>query len=67
MMGPNIINIDESKITLDIVKKVITGEMSDQQAYEILRDGSDDDDDISSQTSLAQTTSDGTLTGMKLF
>ena len=67
MMGPNIINIDESKITLDIVKKVITGEMSDQQAYEILRDGSDDDDDIPSQTTLAQTTSDGTLTGMKLF
>ena len=67
MMGPNIINIDESKITLDIVKKVITGEMSDQQAYEILRDGSDDDDDIQSQTTLAQTTSDGTLTGMKLF
>ena len=66
-MGPNIINIDESKITLDIVKKVITGEMSHQPAYEILRDGSDDDDDISSQTSLAQTTSDGTLTGMKLF
>ena len=59
MMGP--------KITLDIVKKVITGEMSDQQAYEILRDGSDDDDDIPSQTTLAQTTSDGTLTGMKLF
>ena len=67
MMGPNIINIDESKITLDIVKKVITGEMSDQQAYEILRDGSDDDDDAPSQTTLAQNTSDGTLTGMKLF
>lgn len=34
IMGPNLVDIDEEKLTLDIVTKVISGELSDSQAHD---------------------------------
>lgn len=40
LMGPNLINVDDDKITLEIVKDVIEGKLTDQQAYEMIKDDS---------------------------
>ena len=62
MMGPKMINIDEDKLTLEIVKQVLSGELTDQQAYEILKEGDETGDD------LVQSTQDiNALPGMKIF
>ncbi len=62
MMGPNIINIDEDKITLDIVKQVLKGDISDQQAYEILKEDGEQSDDLAQSTPF-----NNALPGMNMF
>lgn len=37
LMGPNMVNIDEDKLTLQIVKDVINGKITDTQAYEMVK------------------------------
>ena len=62
MMVPNIINIDEDKITLDIVKQVLKGDISDQQAYEILKEDGEQSDDLAQSTPF-----NNALPGMNMF
>ena len=37
IMGPNYANIDEDKLTIEIVKGVISGEMSELEAYDLIK------------------------------
>ena len=67
IMGPNLANTDEGKLTIGLVKQVLSGEISDSQLYDIVKY---DDDDSAANTDISNTGNLGTnagISGMNLF
>lgn len=70
IMGPNLANIDESLLTIDLVKQVLSGEISDTQLYEIIKcdgvgDGAVDGNAVDLGNGVGD--ADNGLAGMNLF